>query len=56
MYVSEMSVETLFKQGSSNDNSLWLYLQRYPGTLLFYALGLGAIEADRLRFLGRLFS
>ena len=26
-------------------------LQRYPATLLLYALGLGAVEADRLRFL-----
>lgn len=42
--------------GSSNGYSLWLNLQRYPGTLLFYALGLGAVEAGRLRFLGRLFT
>ena len=35
---------------------MWLELQRYPGTLLLYGLGLGAIEADRLKFLGRLFS
>ena len=27
-------------------------VQRYPATLLLYALGLGAVEADRLRFLG----
>lgn len=36
--------------------SLWLELQRYPGTLLLYALGLGAVEADRLPFLGRMFA
>ena len=30
--------------------TLWLDLQRYPATLLFYALGLGAVESDRLRF------
>lgn len=29
-------------------------LQRYPATLLLYALGIGAVEADRLRFLGRM--
>ena len=29
-------------------------LQRYPATLLLYALGLGAVEANRLRFLGRM--
>ena len=33
---------------------LWEQLKRYPATLLFYALGIGAVEADRLRFLGRL--
>ena len=32
----------------------WLELQRYPATLLLYALGLGAVEADRLRFLKHL--
>ena len=31
---------------------LWLDLKKYPATLLLYALGLGAVEADRLRFLG----
>ncbi len=36
--------------------TLWIELQRYPGTLLLYALGLGAVAAARLRFLGRLFS
>ena len=33
----------------------WLDLQRYPATLLLYALGLGALESDRLRFIGHLF-
>lgn len=28
-----------------NANEYWLDLQRYPATLLLYALGLGAIEA-----------
>ncbi|MYK39913.1 MAG: hypothetical protein F4049_06810 [Gemmatimonadetes bacterium] len=37
--------------GSSN---FWPELQRYPATLLLYALGLGAVEAGRLRFLGRM--
>ena len=31
---------------------LWIGLKKYPATLLLYALGLGAVEADRLRFLG----
>ena len=34
----------------------WLELRRYPATLLLYALGLGAVYANRLEFLGRLFS
>ena len=34
----------------------WLGMQRYPGALLLYALGLGAVESDRLAFLGQLFS
>lgn len=35
----------------------WVELQRYPVTLLFYALGLGAVEAGErgLLFLGKLF-
>ena len=32
----------------------WLRLKRYPGTLLLYALGLGAVANNRLEFLGRL--
>ena len=35
---------------SGSGYTLWLDLQRYPATLLFYALGLGAVESDRLRF------
>ena len=34
----------------------WLEMKRYPATLLLYALGLGAVHAGRLDFLGRLFS
>lgn len=34
----------------------WLRLKRYPGTLLLYALGLGAVANSRLEFLGRLFA
>ena len=33
---------------------IWSSLRRYPATLLLYALGIGAVEAGRLRFLGRL--
>ena len=34
---------------------IWIGLKKYPATLLLYALGLGAVENERLRFLGRLF-
>ena len=37
-------------------NELWLSLRKYPGTLLLYALGLGAVSSDQLQFLGRMFS
>lgn len=33
---------------------LWRELQRYPATLLIYALGLGAVETDRFEFINRL--
>ena len=35
---------------------VWLEMRHYPATLLLYALGLGAVSAGRLDFLGRLFS
>ena len=35
---------------------IWEALRRYPATMLLYALGLGAVEANRLGFLGRLLS
>ena len=41
---------------SSSDTSLWSELQYYPSMLLFYALGIGAVEADRLHFLKCLFT
>ena len=34
---------------------IWLELQKYPATLLLYALGLGAVEANNLNFVGNLF-
>ena len=37
-------------------HEVWLELRRYPATLLLYALGLGAVNANRLDFLGRMFS
>lgn len=34
--------------------TIWEALKRYPATLLLCALGIGAVEANRLEFLGRL--
>jgi len=33
---------------------MWLGLQRYPATLVLYALGLGALSGNRLQLLGHL--
>ena len=38
----------------SSGLTFWIELQRYPATLLLYALGLGAVEAGRLQFLGHM--
>ena len=40
----------------SNGQVFWLGMKRYPGTLLLYALGLGALVAERLHFLEYLFA
>lgn len=40
-------------QNGYSVRSVWLELKRYPGTLLLYALGLGATEAEQFPFLGR---
>ena len=34
--------------------TIWRELQRYPATLLLYALGLGAVHANRLKFIAGL--
>ena len=39
---------------SASGREIWLRLRSYPATLLLYALGIGAVEADRLWFLARL--
>ena len=36
--------------------TVWLSFKRYPALLLLFGLGIGAVEAGRLDFLGRLFS
>jgi len=55
-HIWQRALERLSVSTSGGGYTLWMELQRYPGTLLLYALGLGAVEAGRLQFLGRLFS
>ena len=50
-HVWRRALQRLGSTVSDNGNVYWLRLQRYPTTLLLYALGLGAVETDRLRFL-----
>ena len=52
----QRALERLGLKKSISGTILWLELQRYPATLLLYALGLGAVEADRLQFLKRMFA
>lgn len=52
----QQALENLARvQGSQSGSNNWLDLQRYPATLLFYALGISAVEADQLHFLKYLF-
>lgn len=52
--VWQRALRRLASNTSSRGYTLWLELQKYPATLLLYALGLGAVESDRLRFVERL--
>ena len=54
-HVWRRALERLGSRESRNGSEYWIRLQRYPATLLLYALGLGALEAGRLQFLGHLF-
>ena len=55
-HVWQRVLERLGTRGLSSGFTLWLDLQQYPATLLLYALGLGAVEAGRLRFLKSMFA
>ena len=48
------ALETLGSTAPRDGPSLWFRLQRYPATLLLYALGLGAVADNRLQFLNRM--
>ena len=39
-----------------SEPDLWNRLRRYPATLLFYTLGLGAVAAKKYDFIGQMFS
>ena len=49
--VWQRALQRLGSTTSRNGAHPWVELQRYPATLLLYALGLGAVAADRLPFL-----
>ena len=52
--VWQRALQRLSSQTSSNGIPMWLELKLYPAILLLYALGIGAVEADRLQFLKRM--
>ena len=45
----------LSERNHSRGDQSWLVLQKYPGTLLLYSLGLGAVAKDRFEFLREIF-
>ena len=52
--VWQRALERLGSTALNGGYTLWIELQRYPATLLLYALGIGAVDADRLLLLRRL--
>ena len=54
--VWERAVRRLGSTKLGSGRTVWLELRCYPATLLLYALGLGALAADRLGFLAQLFA
>ena len=52
----QRALRRLGKAPLMSGTSPWLTMRIYPGMLLLYALGLGAVEAGRLEFLGHIFS
>ncbi|MYB48615.1 MAG: hypothetical protein F4X72_04995 [Dehalococcoidia bacterium] len=51
----ERAIERLSTMPSVSDNQFWNRLGTYPGTLLIYTYGMGAVESDRLFAVNRLF-
>lgn len=53
-HVWQQALQQLSEVTDSGGFTIWLDLQRYPATLLLYALGLGALAQDQFEFLGYL--
>ena len=53
-YAWERAMERL-STSSLGASGIWLAIGTYPGRLLLYALGLGAVESGQLQFLSRIF-
>ncbi len=51
----ERAMDRLCRTTTESGYRLWLGLRTYPAILLLYALGLGAVESDRLEILARIF-
>lgn len=49
------AVELLLYSPQSGGRQVWLSLRKYPGMLFLYALGIGALHSDKLRFLSCIF-
>lgn len=54
--VWQRALVRLATEPSPNGNRIWLGLRRYPATLTQYALGLGALNSNKLNSLGRMLS
>ena len=54
--VWERALSRLATTDERSGNTVWLSFKRYPALLLLFGLGIGAVEAGRLDFLGHLFS
>ena len=52
----QRGLRRLTERSQTSGNTLLLGLQHYPAALLLYALGLAAVDSDRMQFLGMLFS
>ena len=52
----QRALQCLYTVPRVGGKEIWLKMRHYPCALLLYALGLGAVEAAQLTFLGKVFS